>query len=70
MEEHKVKLDGVKAIYTQDGDGNASDLQILRVSSNDCGGGPYFVIKTKRWAFDSIGELVKILEDFKTRISQ
>lgn len=29
----------------------------------------FFVIKTERWAFDNIEEMVALLEDFKKRIA-
>ena len=31
----------------------------------DAGGGAFFIIETERWAFDSIDELVELLEKIK-----
>lgn len=60
----KAKLDTWSKQYTQDGDCCEGDnIQILDVSQHDGGGGPFFVINTNRWAFDSIDELVKVLRD-------
>lgn len=36
--------------------------QILSLTIEDSGAGKYFVIKTKRWAFDSIEELIETLQ--------
>ena len=42
----------------------AVDDQYLDVEINDSGDGHYYVIKTERWAFDSIDDLVGVIEDF------
>lgn len=50
-------------LFTQENDScDDGDLgQDLRVEIADAGAGPYFIIKTERWAFDSIDELVALL---------
>lgn len=40
-----------------------SHPQSLEIKSQDVGGGEYFVIKTDRWAVDSISELVAQLKE-------
>ncbi len=47
--------------YKQDGDGSSSGTQFIDISQDDCGGGPYWVIETERWAFDSLAELIALL---------
>lgn len=50
---------------TQDG-GDPSDegYQFLRIATDECGGGPYFILETKRWAFDNPQELLDIINEF------
>lgn len=64
-----ITLESLSANYTQNADGNSTEIQVLEVSTSDAGGGIYFVIKTERWAFDSIEELITLLTDFKNRVS-
>ncbi len=53
------------AAFTQEGDScNANKDQSLEIESQDAGAGAYFVIKTERWAFDSIEELTSTLKRF------
>ena len=59
-------LDELTAVYTQDCD-QSNDIQELKLSTGDNGGGRYLVIETKRWAIDSIDELVATLNDFKLK---
>jgi hypothetical protein len=68
MSENKYKVETINATYSQDADSNSvSDMQFLEVSSEDAGGGTYYVIKTERWAFDTIQELIDTLTDFQSR---
>ena len=39
--------------------------QLITIELLDAGAGPFFVIKTDRWAFDGIEDLVTILNKFK-----
>ena len=60
----------LEAIYCQDPDGNdpnIDEIQELNINVEDCGGGDYFVIKTDRWAFDTIEDLIDLLQKFKTK---
>lgn len=58
----------VSVEYCQEADSCADGLNFLRMRTEDAGGGTYFVIKTKRWAFDDIDELIEVLNDFKARM--
>ncbi len=55
----------LRAVATQskDGDDGGEDYQVMELESRDCGGGPYFTIKTERWAFDKPEEVVKVLKE-------
>lgn len=44
------------------------EVQEISIEMGDVGGGPYFVIKTNRWAFDDVDDLIKILNDFKRKV--
>lgn len=39
----------------------------LELSITHQGAGFYFVMKTERWAFENVGDMIKILEDFKSK---
>jgi hypothetical protein len=45
----------------EQGDENHSSDNTLKISTDDQGGGKYFVIETQRWAFDDIAELTAML---------
>lgn len=55
------KLETWTKNYSQDGDCFEGDGQDLALHQMDGGGGPFWVIETERWAFDSIDELVAML---------
>lgn len=66
------EIDSVVATYTQEGDEqspNGGDNFITFESEGINFEMNYFVIKTERWAFDNIEEMVALLEDFKKRIA-
>jgi len=67
---NKPKLISLKAIYEQEMDCSADsdDIQTIEISTEDGGGGFYFVLKTERWAVDEPNELLELLEDFKSRL--
>jgi len=68
-ESSPIAVESVKVNYWQDADTNSHDSQSLELSTEEGGGGKYYVLKTERWAFDSIEEFVKILQDFQSRLS-
>lgn len=66
------EIDSVVVTYTQESDENATkDVNnFLIIESEGVNFDMnYFVIKTERWAFDDIDEMVALLEDFKKRIA-
>ena len=67
--EQPVAVNKVSVEYTQEADSNSDGLQFLEVSTEDAGGGVYYVIKTERWAFDNLNDLIKVLNDFEKRLS-
>jgi len=62
-----LHLQKIKVEYSQPCDQTSDNWQQLDIEIEDNGGGAYFVIKTERWAFDSIQELIDTLTDFKNR---
>ena len=69
LESNPIAVESVRANYWQDSDTNGHASQSLELSTEEGGGGFYFVLKTERWAFDNIEEFVKILQDFQSRLS-
>jgi hypothetical protein len=53
--------------FTQDADCCTSEDQFITIKTDDGGGGDFYVIETKRWAFDTIEEIVEILNKFKEK---
>lgn len=67
----KVCFVGASFTYSQDSDGNDSkynDGQSLTVTIEDCGGGAYYVLSTKRWAFDSIDDIAALLNRHAAKV--
>jgi len=57
-----------KETHAQDSDGNdKGDYQFLNIWHEDCGGGNFFVIETKRWAVDTIDEMINVLKKYKKK---
>lgn len=69
LESNPIAVESVRANYWQDSDTNGHDSQSLELSTEEGGGGFYFVLKTERWAFDNIEEFVSVLKDFQGRLS-
>lgn len=61
----KVIVDEIKVVFSQRQDSCADvdcgTSQSITIERIDAGAGMYYVIKTDRWAFDSIEEFVKLL---------
>lgn len=64
-----AKIWSMTATYNQDSDDNDEGQlgQEMKLSAEDGGAGKYYVIETKRWAFDNIAEFIDILKDFQAR---
>lgn len=58
-----------KMTYVQDADSNSdeSNDQELEIFIDNAGGGDYYIIKTDRWAFDKIDDLISLLKKFKDK---
>jgi hypothetical protein len=54
--------------YHQDPDPLDTEDQLLELTTEDAGGGMYYVLKTERWAFEDPEELMEILKDFVKRV--
>ena len=67
--EQPVAANKVSVEYTQEADSNSEGLQLLEVSTEDAGDGVYYVLKTERWAFDNLNDLINVLKDFEKRLS-
>jgi hypothetical protein len=54
--------------YHQEPDSLDTEDQLLELTTEDAGGGMYYVLKTERWAFEDPEELMEILKDFVKRV--
>jgi len=62
----------LKAVYAQEEDCTKPVNQdpendgynFLEIETTNGGGGTFFVMKTKRWAFDNVQEMIDIINDF------
>ena len=56
----------LKLVVSQEQDCTASgdDCNTLEIFTRDGGGGPYFILKTDRWAFDDPDEVIDIIKEF------
>lgn len=69
--EQNIELASASATLTQDADCcDGSIVQTLNLSSEDGGGGWFWVIKTERWAFDSPEELSKQLKKIISKLEE
>ena len=60
---NKPELFGGTFTFTQDADScSVGDGQQLEVTVEDAGGGKYLVIKTDRWAVDSVADFTALLD--------
>ena len=59
----KYNLETWSKQFTQEGDCMDGEFQTLTVEQDDGGGGPFWIIKADRWAFDSLSELITMLTD-------
>lgn len=62
---NKIELGDLKCTVYQEADSNhGDDYQFLELSKEDAGGGFFYTLKTDRWAFDSIDELIAVVKEF------
>ena len=53
--------------YTQEADCCTTEEQYLTIKTDNGGGGDFYVIETKRWAFDTVEEIIELLNQFKEK---
>jgi hypothetical protein len=68
-ENGEIVIKSIQMEFSQTQD-DASEIkgqdQSIEIWIEDAGAGPYFCIKTSRWAFDDLDQLIKIIEKFKS----
>ena len=64
-----VTVDGVKVEYIQSSDcvSHEDATQTLEIFTENNGTARFMILKTKRWAIGEIDDIVKVLQDFKSR---
>ena len=60
------EIDCEKLIDKDDGDG----YNFIDISTENTGDESYFVIETKRWAFDNLDEFFDIIRDFEKKFKK
>lgn len=68
-EDNTTALTKISCEYTQEADGCSpfgDTPNTIEITTQSDG---YIVIKTERWAFDSIDEMIELLKDFKSRFT-
>ena len=60
-------ITGITVNYSQMSEKNADDTNDLELSICNQGAGFYFVMKTDRWAFNNVDELLELIQDFKNK---
>jgi hypothetical protein len=63
----EISVTELSVTYTQENEMNSNIYDTLKASICSNGDTFYFLIETKRWSFNSIEELIKVLEDFKEK---
>ena len=56
-----------KVTFAQDADCQTTEDQFLTIKTDNGGGGDFYVIETKRWAFDTVEEIIELLNQFKEK---
>lgn len=63
----EVVMNKITVNYSQSNEINSDIDDNLKLSISNQAAGFYFVMKTYRWAFNDIDELIEILNDFKSK---
>ena len=63
----EIVINEISVNYSQANEDEVDTEDNLKLSICHQGAGFYFVLESKRWAFNSIEELVKILNDFQSK---
>jgi hypothetical protein len=59
-----VSVESMSVTYIQDGD---HESQSITIKTGDHGAGLFYTITTDGWSFDSVTELVNLIQDFLKR---
>jgi hypothetical protein len=60
----EIVINEISVNYSQSNENDTDTEDNLNLSICHQGAGFYYVLKSKRWAFNNIDELVKLLKDF------
>ena len=63
----EIVINEISVNYSQVNENETDTDDNLKLSICHQGAGFYYVLESKRWAFNNIDELVKILNDFKSK---
>lgn len=63
----EIVLNEISVNYSQVNENETDTDDNLKLSICHQGAGFYYVLESKRWAFNNIDELVKILNDFQAK---
>lgn len=63
----EIVMNNISVTYSQVNENITDTEDHLKLSICHQGAGFYFVMETKRWAFNSISELQELLQDFKDK---
>lgn len=63
----EIVLNEISVNYSQVNENETDTDDNLKLSICHQGAGFYYVLESKRWAFNNIDELVKILNDFQSK---
>lgn len=62
--EKEYKLSAVFSQEQDCEDTHKDGYQFLSLSTTDCGGGSFYVLESRRWAFDDPKELIDLINEF------
>lgn len=63
----EIVINEISVNYSQVNENETDKEDNLKLSICHQGAGFYYVLESKRWAFNNIDELVKILNDFNSK---
>lgn len=63
----EIVINKISVNYSQVNENETDTEDNLKLSICHQGAGFYYVLESKRWAFNNIDELVKILNDFQSK---
>ena len=63
----EIVINEISVNYSQANENEPDTEDNLKLSICHQGAGFYYVLESKRWAFNNIDELVKILNDFQAK---